>query len=1134
MYTHKFKFKLSNYAVVLFFCSLVFTFSAKASNDKNAADIIDLSGRVEQRLSQGSWQPAKVNDSLSDGDEIQTWEGKATLLMSDESMVKLNRNSYMRLQTVSQTASWRRTSNIAPASSSVLQSIYQLLKGEAWIRNNNRDLDIEIQTPTVTASLRGTEINIQIVSPELVNIAVLEGALEASNSVGSVRAVAGEVVIAALGQVPRKQTLLSPADSVQWTVRVPNIIDSASWSEQSGISAQQLNDVLADLEIQDVIAAQQKIAQLDTNTAQGELLNALVDLSTGEHQQAYQRFFKLTKSKPNNAVSWRGLALSSLLINQKQNSIAAATRATEVQPDNATNWLLLAYAQRAKFDLDTAQQSILKALNLSPNSTLALTELALLQFANDDLQEAQQTIQKALATDNNDSLANSLAGFIEFSQRQHQNAQQSFVRASQLNPQNSEAYLGLSLIAQRQGDSTTAQQQLARAIALEPQRSLYLSYWAKSLHQERRFNKALTVLESASRLDPQDPTPHFYRSIIERDLFTAGEAINSLQTAIELNDQRAVYRSRLLLDQDLASRNINLASIYGGLGLNTLATQKAVQSSLSDFRNFSAHLFLSSALSNAGRTFPAGSEILVTNLMLPTNANALSSINDYATFFEGPETDAGVTLGFGNNNSYSASAFLGAIKPSQNLYYGFNASTNKTDGWSGNNGFEQSSFAGQLKWQPSQRDSVYANLSAGDTERVGGSFNRFSIDFLAQDERSNGNDLLLDLGYRRELSPSSDLLVNINLRQVENDVQSLGLIPSDDGEFLFSIDELTESLRRTNLLQAQFSQALGKHQLFIGSVLLDGRQTQDYSQTSFLADLSGSRLSIPAEIRQLLDENDQAVNEALDTRIDLSFRSFYVDDIWQLSEQLSLQFGAYFEDFDNGTTNESELNPRLAAVWQANANNTFRLAAFRYLLPQVISRLHPTHVGGVFITRNTEEGALVEELNLVWERNWRSGIFTLNAFDLERDNRETRGGVSSNQQSTLRGISLALNQQIGNRFGLSTALSASEVRDDFSLLQFERDEFNAGISLTYVSPKRISASVTQSFRHIDFVDAQRANESIPLTDIALAYTFANRRGSISATITNLFDEEFNWLTDAFSITGRNPAREYGLSVSFNF
>ena len=49
------------------------------------------------------------------------------------------------------------------------------------------------------------------------------------------------------------------------------------------------------------------------------------------------------------------------------------------------------------------------------------------------------------------------------------------------------------------------------------------------------------------------------------------EALQDLQKSIELNDNRAVYRSRLLLDEDLAARSATLGRIYTDLGFQQLA-----------------------------------------------------------------------------------------------------------------------------------------------------------------------------------------------------------------------------------------------------------------------------------------------------------------------------------------------------------------------------------------------------------------------------------------------------------------------------------------------------------------------------------------------------------------------------------
>jgi len=75
----------------------------------------------------------------------------------------------------------------------------------------------------------------------------------------------------------------------------------------------------------------------------------------------------------------------------------------------------------------------------------------------------------------------------------------------------------------------------------------------------------------SKQLDPKDPTPYFYDAIRKQTTNRPVEALQDMQKAIELNDNRAVYRSRLLLDADLAARSASLGRIYGDLDSSNLA-----------------------------------------------------------------------------------------------------------------------------------------------------------------------------------------------------------------------------------------------------------------------------------------------------------------------------------------------------------------------------------------------------------------------------------------------------------------------------------------------------------------------------------------------------------------------------------
>ena len=83
------------------------------------------------------------------------------------------------------------------------------------------------------------------------------------------------------------------------------------------------------------------------------------------------------------------------------------------------------------------------------------------------------------------------------------------------------------------------------------------------------------------------------------------EALRNIEKSIELNDNRAVYRSRELLDQDQAARGTSLARIYNNLGFQQLGINEATKSLSYDPANAGAHRLLSDTYVNQPvRKFP--------------------------------------------------------------------------------------------------------------------------------------------------------------------------------------------------------------------------------------------------------------------------------------------------------------------------------------------------------------------------------------------------------------------------------------------------------------------------------------------------------------------------------------------------
>ena len=100
------------------------------------------------------------------------------------------------------------------------------------------------------------------------------------------------------------------------------------------------------------------------------------------------------------------------------------------------------------------------------------------------------------------------------------------------------------------------------AVGLDSTSSLLRSYLGKAYFEEKRDPLDARQFALAKQLDPLDPTPYLYDAIRLHSVNRPVEAMLSMEKSIELNDNRAVYRSRQLLDSDRATRQANLAQIY--------------------------------------------------------------------------------------------------------------------------------------------------------------------------------------------------------------------------------------------------------------------------------------------------------------------------------------------------------------------------------------------------------------------------------------------------------------------------------------------------------------------------------------------------------------------------------------------
>ncbi|MBM4289385.1 MAG: tetratricopeptide repeat protein, partial [Deltaproteobacteria bacterium] len=491
-------------------------------------------------------------------------------------------------------------------------------------------------------------------------------------------------------------------------------------------------------------------------------------LLAGRPQEA-QRLMEAAMAGAPDFVLPRSFLVQIFIVqNRKAEARRLAEQLIAAAPRSPQAHLAMGLVQIAFFDLPAAIRSFQTAVSLDPRFLEAHIYLAKIWLGSDYLDRARKVVEVAqqLAPEEGEVL--SMAGFVRLAYRDFDGARRLFQRAVEVNPRLGEPHLGLGIVAFRYRQMEQGLSSMLIATLLEPRVSLFQSALGKALYQVRAFDKALDVYDYAKTLDPRDPTPYLYRGIALTDLNRPGEAVQEINRSIELNDNRAVYRTRLALDRDLSVRNFNLAKSYAQLGLYDWAYRKAVTSVQKDPTNASGYLFLSSAFAASRNRLGSGlSALLLYKLLSPANENTFSqflvgqSTIDYTPMFEMPYARVLTqgSIGTWTNRKAITDNFIEAYGGRPGLAFDVAGFYNEDQGFRAKNGDNKTySSINIAKWEPTVKNSILGGFSYFDSEGGDtGNLNDAGYQNI-QNYRRYSHSKIYDVGFVHRFNPNATFL----------------------------------------------------------------------------------------------------------------------------------------------------------------------------------------------------------------------------------------------------------------------------------------------------------------------------------------------------------------------------------------
>ena len=1087
--------------------------STAKSCEPAPARAVSVQGVVEaKRAADSQWHAVKLDDLFCPGDSIRVQaNSRADIALLNQSVLRLNANSTITVQ--------------APKEQTT--GIVDLLRGATNIFSRG-PRSLEVNTPFTVAGVRGTEFFVGVESEQTL-ITVFEGTVLAENAAGSLSLASGQSGVAQAGRAPVLRTVLRPRDAVQWALYYPPVVyfrpdefpAGADWQGMVRRSSEAYGKGDLAGALQDVENAPADVRDPRFFAYRAHLLLAVgrVDAARADIERALQ-----LGANDANALSLQ--AIVALVQNDKDRALDIAQKNVAANANSATAWIALSYAQQARFDLPGARSSIEKAVASEPQNALAFARLAELQSSFGELDKALAAAQKAAELDPNLARTQTVLGFAYLTQVRTAEASQAFEKAIGLDQADPLPRLGLGLAKIRDGRLDQGARDIEVAASLDPTNALVRSYLGKAYYEEKRYPLDEREFNMAKQLDPSDPTPHFYDAIQKQTTNRPVEALQEMERAIALNDNRAVYRSELLLDSDNAARSASLARIYTDLGFQQLALVEGFKSVDADPTNFSAHRFLADTYSVLPRhEIGRVSELLQSQLLQPINMTPLqpraavsnlllissggpgtASFSEFNPLFTSNGYTAQLNGMAGENGTYAGDAIASGIAGKGAFSVGYSGF--KTDGFRDNADQNDQIFDAFAQYDFSPQASVQAEYRHRDL-KTGDVALRFFEEAFSPGERDKTNTDTARVGFRYSFSPSSIVLASVIYQNSRATVTDDSL-----GEPVTLLKLSNPSRATSGELQYLFRSP--QFNLVSGLGFADVNGHLDTTVDLFIPPPDG-----PGDF-ELMDTSST----------DIRHFNVYAYGYFKPVSNLTFTAGAS-GDFVNGDSinfpNKDQVNPKFGVIWNPMPATTVRAAAFRVLKRTLVTdqTLEPTQVAGFEQFFDDVNGS----------SSWRYGA----GIDQKFGNQVFVGAEVSKRTLHTPFVNvedpenpILENEDVKEYFGRAYAFWAphpwwalgaqylyervkSEGLTDVPI-DLKTNRFP--LAAKFFHPSGFGADVTATYVHQNgtLVDGTDVSSSFTVVDAMLTYRLPKRYGFIAVGGANLTDRKFNF----FDTDVRNP------------
>ena len=248
---------------------------------------------------------------------------------------------------------------------------------------------------------------------------------------------------------------------------------------------------------------------------------------------------------------------------------------------------------------------------------------------------------------------------------------------------------------------------------------------------------------------------------------------------------------------------------------------------------------------------------------------------------------------------------------------------------------------------------------------------------------------------------------------------------------------------------------------------------------------------------------------------DSTFYTVYLNDRWNVTDDLLIDMGLYYERFSNELNEFSDLNPRVGVAWKLHKKHILRAAFQKRTLEVFEMTLAPVTTAGLFFEWiQALPGGRITDYQAAIESKWSDRIFTMFGYEIRDYTLPDLGFSLYPEENRARIFTATVNAILTDTLGVYTRYKNIDSENREEPFKGNRAPLvpthTGSAGLVCVLPHYVKATLSANYaakQYGDDANTYRLPEMLT-TDFSATWEPMRKHVMIKLNINNIFDDHY--------------------------